>query len=64
MTNTKRELFCKLRNLYNDKDFVVGVMSNAQSEEVQKRIIDYINEGRDVSQENIILLSLHKSNKK
>lgn len=62
MTNTKRELFCKLRNLYNDKDFVIGVMSNAQSEEVQQRIINYINAGRDISKENIILLSLHYNN--
>lgn len=55
----KRKLFDKLRNYHNDKDFVVGVMSNAKHNDDMKAIIEYMDNGDDVSVENIILLSLH-----
>lgn len=57
----KRELFDKLRNYHNDKDFVVGVMSNAKHNDDMKAIIEYMDNGDDVSVENIILLSLHQN---
>lgn len=60
----KRELFNKLNNFHHDKDFVVGVMSNATHEEDRKTIIDYMDTGEDVTIENIILLSLHLSNER
>lgn len=55
----KRKLFCKLRKYYNDKDFVIGVMSNLTHDDDIKTMIEYIDNGEDVSIENIILLSLH-----
>lgn len=54
----KRELFEKLRLLYNEKDFVYGVMSNVHNDEDRKHIIDYLNDSDNVSVEQTILLSL------
>ena len=62
--NIKRELFDKLNSFHHDKDFVVGVMSNAKHEEDRKTIIDYMENGEDVTVENIILLSLHLNNER
>ncbi|MEE1517266.1 MAG: hypothetical protein UF228_06680 [Lachnospiraceae bacterium] len=60
----KRTLFEKLRKYHNDKDFVGGVMSNVNYDEDRQIIIDFIDNDEDVSVENIILLSLHLSNKR
>lgn len=67
MTDTKevkRKLFDKLRAYYPDKDFVVGVVSGVKEDEDRLAIIDYIDNGEDVSVENVILLSLHLKNKR
>ena len=42
-----------------DKDFVGGVISNTKNDEDRQNIIDYIQNGDDVTAENVILLSLH-----
>lgn len=55
----KFKLFNKLKEFHNDKDFVVGVISNTKHDEDMQSIIDYIDNGEDVTVENIILLSLH-----
>jgi hypothetical protein len=60
----KRELFNKLNDFYHDKDFVVGVMSNAKHDEDRKTILQFIENGEDVTIESIILLSLHLSNER
>lgn len=54
----KRKLFDTLKSYYPDKDFVGGVISNTQTDADRQTIIDYIENGEDVSVENIILLSL------
>lgn len=58
MESMRRRLFDKLREIENDRDFVVGVMSSANSEEIAEAILDYIENGEDVTLESIILLSL------
>lgn len=60
----KRKLFDKLKAFYPDKDFVIGVISNAKYDDDRKAIIDYMENGEDVSVENIILLSLHLKNER
>ncbi len=64
MNEIKRKLFDKLKDYHNDKDFVVGVMSNATHDDDRQAIINYINNGDDVTIENIILLSLHLNNER
>lgn len=61
---TKRKLFDKLKAFYPDKDFVIGVISNAKHDDDKRSIIAYIDNGEDVSVENIILLSLHLKNER
>ena len=60
----KRKLFDKLKAFYPDKDFVIGVISNAKYDDDRKAIIDYMENGEDVSVENIILQSLHLKNER
>ena len=60
----KRNLYKKLKEFYNDDDFAGGVISNTKSDEDRKVIIEYIDEGKDVTVENIILLSLYLGKKK
>lgn len=60
----KRELFNKLNNFHHDKDFVVGVMSNAKHDEDRKTILQFMESDEDVTIENIILLSLHLNNER
>lgn len=60
----KRKLFDKLKAFYPDKDFVVGVISNVKYDDDRQVIIDYMENGEDVSVKNIILLSLHLKNER
>ena len=62
MENVKRSLFNKLKEFHPDKDFVVGVMSNAKHAEDQQSIIDFIENEKDATIEDVVLLSLHLRN--
>ena len=59
MNSTKRNLFNILKDFHPDKDFVVGVMSNATHPEDQQTIIDFMESEEKPTIEDIILLSLH-----
>lgn len=54
----RKELFDKLKNIYDNKDFVIGVLTIAQHPEDMKTIIDFIDAGEDVTPSNIIALSV------
>lgn len=58
MTKIKLQLFEKLCEFYDDKDFVIGVMSSAVSDDDARAILAYMNNGDDVTAENIILMAL------
>lgn len=60
----KRQLFEKQKNYYSDKSFVVGVINNVKHDDDRQAVIDYMENGEDVSVENIILLSLHLKDKR
>ncbi len=62
MENVKRRLFDKLKEFHPDKDFVVGVMSNAKHAEDQQAVVDFIENEKDASIEDVILLALHLRN--
>ena len=62
MENVKRKLFNKLKEFYPDRDFVIGVISNAKHAEDQQFIIDYIENEKDATVEDVILLSLYLGN--
>lgn len=58
MKSIKRKLFDKLKEFYNDKDFVIGVISNVDTDENYQKIIDFIDGGEGVTVESIIALSV------
>lgn len=53
-----QELFQKLKVVYDDKDFVMGVLMNAQDSADRQSIIEFIDKGEDVTPSNIIALSV------
>lgn len=63
LEGTSEKLFSALRALYNNRDFVVGAMSYARSDEDRKKLLDYIENGEDVTAESVLLLALHLSQK-
>lgn len=58
MESIRRKLFSKLKEIENDRDFVVGVMSSAKTEYNATKILDYIENGGNITLESIILFSL------
>ena len=57
LSKVSQTLKDKLQSFYDDRDFIVGVMSNAKCEEDRKTIIDFM-DNDEVTVEDIILLSL------
>ena len=51
-------LIKKLYSFLNDKDFVMGVVSPLDGEYEMKQIIDYIEEHKDVTPAQLLLLAL------
>lgn len=54
----KNKLIEKLKTISEDKDFIVGVISNAKHNDDRKALIKYIDEGKEVTYEQLLLLSL------
>ena len=42
----------------NDEEFVIGVLCDLKTDEERQLLCDYIDQGKDVSYENIILFAL------
>lgn len=57
-----RKLMRELKSVYDDRDFVCGTLSIAQTTENWLELLDYIEmtreDGEEVSSDNIILLAL------
>lgn len=62
MNNIKKDLIYELRQIWNNKDFVCGVMSNAGSEEAWEKMYQYIvnakESGEEITSDEILLMSL------
>lgn len=63
MTDLDNMLLEKLKAIYDDKDFIVGIFSNADNQDDRQRIVDYIDAGEEVTVENLLLLSVFLDNK-
>ena len=64
MADIKRTLFDKLKEFHNDKDFVIGVMSNAKHDKDRETVLEFIENEKEASVEDVILLSLHMANQR
>lgn len=49
----------KLKNIFNDREFIIGILTYADNEEDQKTIINFINEDDDVTVETVTVLALN-----
>lgn len=47
----------------NDEEFIIGVLVDLKSDSERQQLIDYIDNGKDVSYESIILFSLELGQK-
>ena len=63
-SETAKELIEMLVDISDDDEFVLGIMTDLETDAERKIVIDYINNGEDVTYENLILLSLHLNNKR
>lgn len=61
---TGEKLFHLLKEIFNDRDFVIGVMSNASHVDDREEIIRFIEKGEEATVENIILLSVYLDEKR
>ena len=54
----ERLLISELKKINNDRDFILGVLSFAGTEENFKICLDFIKQGIDVTEQNLQMLSL------
>ena len=59
LTKIEIRLMGILRDIWDDEEFVVGVMNDLETDEERKAVIDYINGTKGVTTEEIVLLSLN-----
>lgn len=59
MTKTEELLVKKLFAVWNDAEFVCGVISNLETDEERQAVLDYIKDNDGASAEDISLLALH-----
>lgn len=54
----KNQLVNKLKTISEDREFILSVINSARHTDDRKAVIEYIDNGEDVSYENVILLAL------
>ena len=59
LTQTEKRLIGILRDIWNDKEFVLGVMNDLETDEERQAVIDYIKDNKETSTEEIVLLALN-----
>jgi len=59
MTETKKdELVNKLLDIYDSKDFVIGVLTNAKTEENWDLVLRFIDTEKDIDSDRVSLFAL------
>lgn len=58
LTETEKELVKKLRDIWDDKEFVIGVLSHLKDDEERGEIIEFIASNDNVKSEDVVPLSL------
>ena len=64
LSETSLKLIERLEELWDDREFVIGIMSMAKTEEERAVVLDYIENGRDVSTDTVSVLAVHLSNQR
>lgn len=63
MNNTDKQLIRLLKTIFNNYDFILGVMSEVKNEEDKKDLINYIKSNPNITAEETSLISLEYLNK-
>lgn len=63
MNNTDKELIKLLKMIFNNYDFILGVISEVKNKEDKKDLINYIKSNPNITAEEISLISLEYLNK-
>nr|DAN07531.1 MAG TPA: hypothetical protein [Caudoviricetes sp.] len=58
LTEVEKELVKKLRDIWNDKEFVIGVLSHLKDDEERGELIEFIGSNDDVTSEAVTLFAL------
>lgn len=58
------EFVQKLQGIWDDKDFIIGMLSFADNDEDRKTIIEFIDAGVDVDVETVSVLALELNDKR
>lgn len=58
LTEVEKELVKKLRDIWNDKEFVIGVLSHLKDDQERSELIEFIGSNDDVTSEAVTLLAM------
>lgn len=58
LTETEKKLYEMLLKIWDDTDFLVGVLNSLKDDEEREEVIEFIESNDDVTSEQITLLSL------
>jgi hypothetical protein len=56
------ELIQRLRKIYDDRDFILGILTYADNDTDRQKIIDFIDAGIDVDDETVSVLAIELDN--
>ena len=59
LTRTERQLVDKLLTIWNDEEFVAGILAYLEDDAERQMVLDYIAENENASTEDLVLLSLY-----
>lgn len=62
MSEIELELVYKLKQINDDKDFILGVLTKAETDKNYRIILDYTDNGEEVDEETVKVLSVYLMN--
>lgn len=61
ISDLTNELLMRLKNIYDDRDYIIGVLSIASREDDKQKLIDFIDAGEDVDYETVTVMAIELS---
>lgn len=64
ITPIEKQLISMLKDIWNDKDFVIGIITDLETDDERQLVIDYIKNNDGAKPDDLVLLSLHIDNER
>ena len=61
LNDTEKELMGLLLSIWDENDFIIGVLNSLKTDEERNHVIEFIKSNDDVKSEQVVLLSLYLS---